>query len=136
MRAIDVGTAVQDLALAWLALGDEMDRREHETLTEAIADGRRVVDVHQGRDDEPAWTVTNTATGAVLAQAPPQVDDAVASLDAAWEDHWFDSDAAFTPLYDGASEPKDSFGLPPGMAKLIGEWVLENREEARRIVAS
>lgn len=91
--------------------------------------GHRMVNGGQtgGGGDEPAtWEVTDAETGELLAEGVGEE-----SFDAAWQSNWVHADAISRSVSGAVAEPTGDFGLPPGLANALEEWVIERPEEAR-----
>jgi hypothetical protein len=123
----DIGHAVRELVVAWLGWHEQVERRERTAELADRVEGYRVVDGGQV-DPDGSWEVTDAETGELLARGV-----GLESFDAAWQDSWTHIDAISSDAHRATQEPKGDFGLPPGLAKALVDWVVDRPNEARQV---
>lgn len=124
----DIGRAVRRLVTAWLEWQKEVDRHERGTELKDRVEGYRVVAGGQ-TGSNGSWEITDAETGERLARGV-----GLESLDATWQSGWVHIDTIADEAYRSSPEPNGDFGLPPGMARALVDWVVDRPHEARQVL--
>lgn len=125
MNDAELGKAIRHLVAAWIEWDSTVESCVRGNEITARVEGYRVVDGGQTGSDD-SWEITDAASGEVLATGKGHQ-----SFDEAWRPEWDHIDNSMDAAVTDVDEPKDTFGLPPGFATTIAEFVLNQPEESR-----
>ena len=129
MDDAEIGACVRRLITAWLDWHTGVDRRERAAELVDRVEGYRIVDGGQ-IDRDGTWEITDAETGELLARGT-----GLKSFDEAWQDSWAHVDSIGDRAHQDAEEPGGDFGLPPGLASAIRDWVVDQPDEARQVLS-
>lgn len=130
MTKSNMTAGMRELISAWLDWHATLDKKSRLAELADRVEGYRVVNGGQV-DSAGSWEITDAETGEVLATG--RGSD---SLDAAWRSEWVHIDRIQGAAFEDTPEPEGDFGLPPGFAQVLSDWVVDKRDEAEELLRS